>query len=133
MHTENIYMQQQLPSNQGHQPNMRRLYGKNGCCRINYNNSDNGRVRVDRYFYMYTFKGATQCNTIIIPVRMSLIPAYHRAEKCQSAKPVLGATLQTAKSRTMAVVTQATTAIIFSIKFKLCTSNIKTACYRMTK
>lgn len=73
------------------------------------------------------------CNTIIIPVRMSLIPAYHRAEKCQSAKPVLGATLQTAKSRTMAVVTQATTAIIFSIKFKLCTSNIKTACYRMTK
>ena len=84
-------------------------------------------------FGMYTFKGATQCNTIIIPVRMSLIPAYHRAEKCQSAKPVLGATLQTAKSRTMAVVTQATTAIIFSIKFKLCTSNIKTACYRMTK
>ena len=126
-------MQQQLPSNQGHQPNMRRLYGKNGFCRINYNNSDNGRVRVDRYFYMYTFKGATQCYTIIIPVRMSLIPAYHRAEKCQSAKPVLGATLQTAKSRTMAVVTQATTAIIFSIKFKLCTSNIKTACYRMTK
>ena len=112
---------------------MRRLYGKNGCCRINYNNSDNGRVRVDRYFYMYTFKGATQCNTIIIPVRMSLIPAYHRAEKCQSAKPVLGATLQTAKSRTMAAVTQATTAIISSIKFKLCTSNIKTACYRMTK
>lgn len=81
--------------------------------KINYNNSDNGRVRVDRYFYMYTFKGATQCNTIIIPVRMSLIPAYHRAEKCQSAKPVLGATLQTAKSRTMAVVTQATTAILF--------------------
>lgn len=69
-------------------------------------------MRVDRYFYMYTFKGATQCNTIIIPVRMSLIPAYHRAEKCQSAKPVLGATLQTAKSRTMAAVTQATTAII---------------------
>ena len=33
----------------------------------------------------------------------------------------------------MAVVTQATTAIISSIKFKLCTSNIKTACYRMTK
>jgi hypothetical protein len=82
---------------------------------------------------MYTFKGASQCNTIIIPVRMSLIPAYHRAEKCQSAKPVLGATLQTAKSRTMAVVTQATTAIISSIKFKLCASSIKTACYRMTK
>lgn len=90
---------------------------------------------VKNYFviYGYTFKGASQCNTIIIPVRMSLIPAYHRAEKCQSAKPVLGATLQTAKSRTMAVVTQATTAIIFSTKFKLCASSIKTACYRMTK
>ena len=33
----------------------------------------------------------------------------------------------------MAVVTQATTAIISSIKFKLCTSSIKSACYRMTK
>ena len=126
-------MRQQLPSDQGHQPNMRRLYGKNGRCRINHNNSDNGRVRVDRHFYMYTFKGASQCNTIIIPARMSLIPAYHHAEKCQSANPVLGATLQTAKSRTMAVVTQATTAIISSIKFKLCASSIKIACYRMTK
>lgn len=37
------------------------------------------------------------------------------------------------KSRTMAAVTQATTAIISSIKFKLCTSSIKSACYRMTK
>lgn len=82
---------------------------------------------------MYTFKGALQCNTIIIPARMSLIPAYHRAEKCQSAKPVLGATLQTAKTRTMAAVTQATTAIISSIKFKLCAISIKTACYRITK
>ena len=35
--------------------------------------------------------------------------------------------------RTMAAVTQATTAIIFSTKFKLCASSIKTACYRMTK
>ena len=33
----------------------------------------------------------------------------------------------------MAAVTQATTAIIFSTKFKLCASSIKTACYRMTK
>ena len=48
-------MWQQLPSNQGHQPDMRRLYGKDGCCRISHNNSDNGRVRVDRHFYMYTF------------------------------------------------------------------------------
>lgn len=55
------------------------------------------------------------------------------AEKCQSAKPALGATLQTAKSRTMAAVTQATTAIISSIKFKLCAISIKTACYRITK
>lgn len=90
-------------------------------------------MRVDRHFYMYTFKGASQCNTIIIPARMSLIPAYHRAEKCQSAKPVPGATLQTAKNRAMAAVTQATTAIISSIKFKLYASSIKTACYRMTK
>lgn len=126
-------MWQQLPSDQGHQHNMRRLHGKDGRCRISHNNSDNGRVRVDRHFYMYTFKGVSQCNTTIIPARMSLIPAYHHAEKCQSAKPVPGATLLTVKSRTMAAVTQATTAIIFSTKFKLCASSIKTACYRMTK
>ena len=30
-----------MPSNQGHQPDMRRLYGKDGCCRISHNNSDN--------------------------------------------------------------------------------------------
>ena len=48
-------MWQQLPSNQGHQHNMWRLYGKDGRCRISDNNSDNGRVRVDRHFYMYTF------------------------------------------------------------------------------
>lgn len=29
--------------------------------------------------------------------------------------------------------TQATTAIIFCIKFKLCASSIKSACHRMTK
>lgn len=28
---------------------------KNALCRISDNNSDNGRVRVDRHFYMYTF------------------------------------------------------------------------------
>ena len=112
---------------------MRRLHGKDGRCRISHNNSDNGRVRVDRHFYMYTFKGVSQCNTTIIPARMSLIPAYHHAEKCQSAKPVPGATLLTVKSRTMAAVTPTNTAIIFSTKFKLCASSIKTACYRMTK
>ena len=48
--------------------------------------------------------------------------------------PAHGAVLRPhPKSRTMAAVTQATTAIISSIKFKLCTSSIKSACYRMTK
>lgn len=54
--------------------------------------------------------------------------------KWPSAKPAHGAVLRPLpKSRTMAAVTQATTAIISSIKFKLCTSSIKSACYRMTK
>lgn len=58
------------------------------------------------------------------------IPPCGEMPEC---KPVLGVTLQTAKTRTMAAVTQATTAIISSIKFKLFASSIKTACYRMTK
>lgn len=56
------------------------------------------------------------------------------AGKWPSAKPAHGAILRPhPKSRTMAAVTQATTAIISSIKFKLCTSSIKSSCYRMTK
>lgn len=127
-------MRQQLPSNQGHQPDMRRLYGKDGRCRISDNNSDNGRVRVDRHFYMYTFKGASQCNTIIIPAHTNQIPAFLLAEKWTSAKPALGAVLRLhPKSRMMAAVTQATTAIVFGIKFKLPRFRINSACVFMTK
>lgn len=58
------------------------------------------------------------------------IPPCGEMPECQTCSWCY---LADSESRTMAVVTQATTAIIFSIKFKLCTSNIKTACYRMTK
>lgn len=70
----------------------------------------------------------------IIPAHTNQIPAFPLAGKWPSAKPAHGAVLRPhPKSRTMAAVTQATTAIISSIKFKLCTSSIKSACYRMTK